>query len=283
MNAIEARNKKKAYASKKHKPVLAEDYYNMYNIFATNNWNSYPGYIGILQAHADRMCKMNDDQKALYLDLTQRFLWIRDYTKDIIDQLNRILSQFNYKKYYIIRCTPKNDQKKSKSSGVVLYEIKNPEVRKQLVKPINIVETIKDLITVKDISESLLILVDDFVGTGDTAKKCIEDIIKQAPDTSGRTVIMCIAAMEQGINRLSSLHIPVFASYKLNRGISDNYSGYNLNKNRMLMHQLESIFNCSTGFSFGYAQSEALICLKRCPNNTFPIYWHGNKSPYPRY
>ena len=36
-------------------------------------------------------------------------------------------------------------------------------------------------------------------------------------------------------------------------------------------------------FKFGYKGSEALVCLERCPNNTFPIYWlTKNIAPYER-
>ena len=48
------------------------------------------------------------------------------------------------------------------------------------------------------------------------------------------------------------------------------------------MTDIEAAYNIKD-FNFGYGGSEALICLKRCPNNTFPIYWHGKKSPYSRY
>lgn len=283
MNAISERNHRKKYAKKKSYHVIAEDVYALNKIFARNAWTTYPGYVSILNAHAELMKKMNDSQKDLYLELTSHFLWIRDYTNDIVIQLNRIFDQFkSIKTFYAIRCTPLKDQKWSKSSGIVLYEIKNPEVSKQLVKPIKILDRIEDLKLIKDFNHSLFVLVDDFVGTGDTATKCINDMIKANVMVNGKMVVLCIAVLERGITRLSSLKVPVFAGHILKRGIRDSYSGFKQQKYVQLMKDIESIFSIKE-FNFGYGGSEALICLKRCPNNTFPIYWHGKKSPYPRY
>lgn len=285
MNAVQTRNRRKKYAQKKPNPVIVEDYYFMGKVFPKNHWTSYPGFEGILQAHTNMMRKMNDDQKHLFLDLTSRFLWIRDYTWEIIQQLNKIIDQCDsYKTYYVMRCMKKNEEKISKSSGYVLYEIKGPEVMRQLHKPLHILYTFKEFIKVRDFNNSLLILVDDYLGSGKTAEDCLKHLIKLKKDIERRIVVMCIAASPQGINLLSSLHVPVFAGYYLKRGISDYYKGAALVQNTQLMKQMESLLHISDpNFTFGFAQSEALVCLKRCPNNTFPIYWHGRNSPYPRY
>ena len=179
---------------------------------------------------------------------------------------------------------PRKDQKWSKSSGVLLYEIRNPEVRKQLVKSVKILDRIEDIDNLKDAGSSLFILVDDFVGTGDTAEKSIYDIVKRNTTISNHIVVMSVAALEQGKQKLSSMKVSLFSGHILRRGICDYYSGYNLVRNRQLMHQIEDRLRVSKDFRFGYGGSEALICLKRCPNNTFPIFWHDTRySPYPRY
>ena len=285
INAVQTYNWKKQYTKKTSNPSLVEDFYNMNQVFKQNSWNSYPGFSAIFDAHVGLMRKLDDDEKKLYLELTSRFLWIRDYTSQIIEQLNRILEHFkSYTTFYVLRCMPLKDQKWSKSSGVVLYEIKNPEVRKQLSKPLAILDKIEDLKGIKNDGHTLLILVDDFVGTGDTAEKCINDIKKWNASLLGYVVVMSVAALEQGKQKLSSLKVHLFTSHILKRGISDYYTGYSLTRNMQLMHNIESKLRVSKSFSLGYGASEALICLKRCPNNTFPIYWHDSRySPYPRY
>lgn len=282
VNAVQKRNTKKKYAKKPKSLVTVDDVFLMTELFQRKTWNQYDGYECVLQAYVDVLGRMKDPEKDLFLDLTERFLWIMNYRADIVKQLNRILSQFNYNNYYVIRCIEKEEQKKSKSSGVVLYEIKNPVIQKQLVKPVTLLYSTSDLRKLKDLSNSLFILVDDFVGTGKTATDCMDDLKEVQPTIDGKMVVMCIAALERGIATLSNLNVPVFFSYKLNRGISDYYTGYKLKQNTLLMHQIESSFKIPNNH-FGFEESEALVCLKRCPNNTFPIYWHGRKTPYPRY
>lgn len=282
VNSVSNRNIKKSYAKKKKSLVTVDDVFLMTELFNRKSWNRYVGYESVLDAYIETLGRMTGPEKVLFLDLTERFLWIMDYTTDIITQLNRILNQFNYQDYYVIRCIEKSEQRKSKSSGVVLYEIKNPVVQRKLVKPVHILNSTSDLKKLKDLSNSLFILVDDFVGTGQTADDCMTDLKQIQPTIAGKMVVMCIVALEQGIQKLSNLHVPIFYRYRFNRGISDYYTGYKLRKNIRLMQQIENNFEIST-YNFGFQGSEALVCLKRCPNNTFPIYWHGRKTPYPRY
>ncbi len=282
VSSVSNRNIKKSYAKKKKSLVTVDDVFLMTELFNRKSWNRYVGYESVLDAYIETLGRMTGPEKVLFLDLTERFLWIMDYTTDIITQLNRILNQFNYQDYYVIRCIEKSEQRKSKSSGVVLYEIKNPVVQRKLVKPVHILNSTSDLKKLKDLSNSLFILVDDFVGTGQTADDCMTDLKQIQPTIAGKMVVMCIVALEQGIQKLSNLHVPIFYRYRFNRGISDYYTGYKLRKNIRLMQQIENNFEIST-YNFGYQGSEALVCLKRCPNNTFPIYWHGRKTPYPRY
>ena len=282
VSSVSNRNIKKSYAKKKKSLVTVDDVFLMTELFNRKSWNRYVGYESVSEAYIETLGRMTGPEKVLFLDLTERFLWIMDYTTDIITQLNRILNQFNYQDYYVIRCIEKSEQRKSKSSGVVLYEIKNPVVQRKLVKPVHILNSTSDLKKLKDLSNSLFILVDDFVGTGQTADDCMTDLKQIQPTIAGKMVVMCIVALEQGIQKLSNLHVPIFYRYRFNRGISDYYTGYKLRKNIRLMQQIENNFEIST-YNFGYQGSEALVCLKRCPNNTFPIYWHGRKTPYPRY
>ena len=50
------------------------------------------------------------------------------------------------------------------------------------------------------------------------------------------------------------------------------------------MHSIENrLKKLKKMYCFGYKESEALVCLERCPNNTFPIYWlTKDLAPYER-
>ena len=293
-SSVRKRNKKKGFAKKKVESLSVLFAYEIFSIFKDKNWISHVGYEFILERFKRILGILNDDQKGLIIDLTRRFYWKNDYSQEIVTQLNKILSHFNhYQNFYILRCVKFDDERSVKSSGVVAYEVKNPLIQAQLVKPVTVLDNRKALESKKiDFESSLFILVDDIVGTGDSAEKCIKELIDLKDkknkknivvDLEGRMVVMCVVALEQGIKKLKNFHIPVFADHIQKRGISDYYTGYKLIKNLQLMQQIEDkIESLDPMFSFGYGRSEALICLKRCPNNTFPIFWYAKHSPYPR-
>lgn len=87
-----------------------------------------------------------------------------------------------------------------------------------------------------------------------------------------------------GIEFLSKLGIKVYATHKVRKGISDNYIGESLAKALEQMSEIENrLKKLKSEFRFGYGKSEALVCMERCPNNTFPIYWYTkNDAPYER-
>lgn len=293
--SVRKRNRIKSYSKKKvDNSVSVLFAFELSSIFEQKQWIKYGGYEFILEKFQKILGSLSDDQKSLFIDLIRRFYWKPDYRDEIVKQLNRILSQFDsYENFYILRCVKLDDERKVKSPSVVAYEVKNPLTMARLVKPVTVLDNMKALVSKKiDFETSLFILVDDIVGTGDSAEKCINDLIDLknkknkkdiVVDLEGKMVVMCVVALEQGKKKLHDKHISVFADEIQKRGISDYYKGHNLSKNLKLMKEIEdNIENLNPDYSFGYARSEALICLKRCPNNTFPIFWYGKHSPYPR-
>ena len=91
-------------------------------------------------------------------------------------------------------------------------------------------------------------------------------------------------AKTKGIDELATHNIKVYTHVKLCRGISDYYIGEEKESALDIMHQIESgPIKVKRGFTLGYKQSEGLISMERCPNNTFPIYWmKKNDAPYER-
>ena len=283
IQSVTSRNKRKRYAKRGNTPVTIDNAYLVADLFHRKTWDRYNGIDVIMQKYTVMLSKLNDSQQDLIIELSDRFLWITDYRDDILLQMNRILESYkNYQTYYVIRCVKEKEQKKAKSSGYVLYQIKEASLQSQLKKPVTFLDCMSDLRNVKDFDSSIFILVDDFIGTGDTAVECMDDLRNRFPGVADRMVVMCIAAMTKGKERLSALHVSVFASHFLDKGITDHYSGYRPEQKKQQMLEIERTLKINPSWSFGYGKSEALVCLIRCPNNTFPIYWNGNFAPYPR-
>lgn len=129
------------------------------------------------------------------------------------------------------------------------------------------------------------ILIDDFVGTGNTAKNRINWLVKtlQARHiTEYKIFMLALAMMEPAKTVLNLLPIEDYFVYQwLRRGISDVYEGDELVARTQSMTELEELlgksfkrYNLAT-YNFGYKRSEALFTLEaqNTPNNVFPIFW----------
>ena len=185
---------------------------------------------------------------------------------------------------------PPQDFKRIKSSTCVWYSFRSESIK------YNPVFLEKDLIFC-DITKAswvdnikpnqAVILLDDYIGSGETAISAIEWFMKCHNVPSKQIVIISIAAQEIGIQQVQDkMGVAVFSSLHFERGISDYYVGEQLDTYTRIMTRIENKLNVADKDRFGYNQSEALISLIRTPNNTFPVFWktYGKNKivPFPR-
>ncbi len=129
------------------------------------------------------------------------------------------------------------------------------------------------------------ILIDDFVGTGNTAKNRINWLVKQLQTrhiTECKIFMVALAMMEPARTVLDLLPIENYFAYLwLRKGISDEYKGDQLVARTQSMTELEKLLGKSfkkhnlATYHFGFKHSEALFSLEaqNTPNNVFPIFW----------
>jgi len=160
------------------------------------------------------------------------------------------------------------------------------------------IEFIEDIDRLKrraDPSNSALVLIDDFVGTGQTAGKICKTYLDEEFNgqklNADQIFVLTIISQYEGENFLSDkLQIRVTADKKRSKGLSDKYENDELRNLKEVMVNLEQrlcnkkIFD---QFSLGHGQSEALVSFaNKTPNNTFPVFWFETESklaPFPRY
>lgn len=139
---------------------------------------------------------------------------------------------------------------------------------------------------------SILIFMDDFIGSGETAKTTIQQVVSYAKRKHHITIPgnnICVIApimMEIAIHRLTDAgyQCGFYKSFKKqlsenNRLLSDFPDGVEL------MHSIEEkvVPKAIKLYSFGYAQSESLVTImNKTPNNTFPFYWFGADAVFYR-
>jgi len=133
-----------------------------------------------------------------------------------------------------------------------------------------------------------LVIIDDFVGTGEKLSKLIEKL-RSYPKTSAYKIhICCFAGMSAGAAALSALiggEILVHCQY--NRCISDRTIDPLKSELLGSMTSLEGkLFTKPGAYSLGYKQSESAFYLEgfNIPNNNFPVLWwnqYADAQPRP--
>lgn len=133
---------------------------------------------------------------------------------------------------------------------------------------------------------TLLIFVDDFIGSGGTAVTAIKRYRKNFAASTDSAAIVAIVAQRQGLMRIAGEGIPVSVAIQRSKGISESARLPNRASALAMMDDLEKRLGVAKDYLRGYEACEALVTMVRTPNNTFPVFWHpttaaGIKWPAP--
>lgn len=251
----------------------------------THSYSCFQRYCSMISGLID------NQQESLIFELTDRFLTIEDeeYDKYFFYSVKNLFREVSCRNMYIIpMIAPEYIGYSVKSGGRIAYLFKGKKVKTlseykgQNIKLYDNIEHIPDSIDINDV----IILADDFIGTGDTAQKAIDHLYKVKPKIKDlRIMIISLASLKTGFDLIESMGIPIYTTVILHRGISDYYNSPEKEINLELMAQIETKINVPHSYKLGYKKSEALISLIRTPNNTLPVFWLDNKitqSPFPR-
>ncbi|MDO8774836.1 MAG: hypothetical protein Q7K57_40245 [Burkholderiaceae bacterium] len=131
-----------------------------------------------------------------------------------------------------------------------------------------------------------LVLVDDFIGTGNKMKDRITRL-KENPKTEDYAIyVVSFGGMCDGIDLITKTSCNAVEIYhKLDKCISVGLSAEVASEYTARMKEMEArIFATPGRYCFGYMQSEAAFYLEsfNIPNNNFPILWsetYADSSP----
>jgi len=127
----------------------------------------------------------------------------------------------------------------------------------------------------------ILILIDDFIGTGETVVETLDELYKESYITDAQPVkVLTLAAQAQGTTFIDSLYKDmVVFSVKLDKGLTDKYTDPELSTKKQMMSEMEQKLRVESDYEFGYGRSESLFAVgRRSANNTFPVYWLEKKK-----
>ena len=133
-------------------------------------------------------------------------------------------------------------------------------------------------------SKSAFLLVDDFVGSGDTAVKSVNNLTKLGVNKQN-IFVFALVAQNIGVENLKKNDIRIAVAEQRDKGITDYYNS-RISEKINIMKKVERKLNVKEQFSLGYKGTEALVSMIRTPNNTFPVFWieptKDKKAPFPR-
>lgn len=297
-----SKNNKKNEEKSSRKGLSPQQLISISSVFNDNGWKikkELNPEDSLFNRFCERMLEVKDEEgQALFLDLAKRYLWLSSdfYFMNLLKALEHLVSEYEKltsdTKVYVMMLIAPKDEGKTKSSAMLLYLFNDTRLR---IDPrfshyrFEIISDKESLHQKMDDKDAVLVLVDDYIGTGDTAVACIEQLDKLGIKME-QIAILSLVAQEEGKKKIEEKGIFFCTSNLRNKGISDYYEGKELEKNVRLMQKIEKDLKVGEKSRFGYGQSEALVTMCRTPNNTFPVFWYEPKlgikkklAPFPRF
>jgi hypothetical protein len=267
----------------------------------------------LYKKYCERLKMFEEDGQELFIELSYRFEQILfvDYIEtflmsflnideDILRTKEKIIISPLINPFIENRDNKKKlEREKTKSAQFLYYLLSNQDLSWiEYSHKFEFCDTIVDIKkSINQNEDTLLILIDDFIGSGGTAinyGKAIFDEINRKKKylKISDFCIVSIAAMEAGIKYVKEeLGIFCYSNIIRKKGISDFYPKQQADVKKEIMRNLELMIylpkECPEDKSLGHAGSEALITfMNKTPNNTFPVFWYETNTliaPFPRY
>ena len=285
--------KKRPLPSRKPHQLTAANFVILNEIFNSHHWNvEMDDPTSCFNRFRRTLSGLTLEEQGLLLSLTERFKYLpsAEYLNMMVPLLKKLRMDYALDNIYFVRCIKAEDVGKIKSCEAVLYQLKGTSIQHKI--KLGKYKVVDNLYTI-DINkiqnrEAIIVFVDDYIGTGETAKGAVDYLMESLPQLSGcsrdRLCFLTIAAYSGGKEALEALGYNVYVFFEHGKGISDYYEEVERIKNLQIMNNIENrLSGLSNKFKLGYGQTEGLICMERCPNNTFPIYWFKEgDAPYER-
>ncbi|WP_181703271.1 phosphoribosyltransferase [Chthonobacter albigriseus] len=226
---------------------------------------------------ADRAGRLNAKQRALFTELVARFTYINNYNAYIFDICTEIESILTKNGKYIISPLVSYRPSKVKSGEVVFYDI-TTTIR--VPRGIELKKERHPASKKMDYSNvNTLIIVDDFIGTGDQLLSLYSHLRERGLNAS-KLHVFTIVACRQAISRIEYIGANISTRFIIPPAIRSGsgigelsiQNAYDVYETIISDKKIRKTDN--TGFGYGYGRSEALVCLKRVPNNTLAIFWN---------
>lgn len=291
--------------------MKVEDLFRIGKLFDEQGW-PLKGDDGPFPELFDRFCRMcnrlNANERRLIIELSSKYVWMHEgeYRKLLNRAWDNVMSKMkaNIRTIAFVPMLIPGRKKKLNSSSVVWYMARGNRsyfdyaIKKKLGSnsiELAFFQNLEDFgehyIDQNANSNVLLLLIDDYVGSGSSAKKCILEIKNRFPVTSNcQTMVLSLVTQQAAIDRLAGIACTLVAGLVMERGISDNANLASKPNALAIMKNISRRFELPKNYELGFKKTEALVTMIITPNNTFPVFWTDKKvdnrvwdSPFTRY
>lgn len=255
-------------------------------IFGTNGWpRTHPVHGEVYESLCAALDAVEPKDRALLVSFTSKFGW---YDLDKYMHLASLLVQEiaplipnTTKRVISVGMVKPSDFGKQKSAPVACYVLR--PLLERMVKSLGMnfdgydrPDSVPD--SVFDEKGVAVVMVDDYVGSGTTAEKAARFI----KENRVKNTESLIAASLVGHKKLSSKkksYVDHWVSAVCRqREIREGLPVEEHSRAYEIMDTVGKALGVPKNLRLGFGSVEALVCMVRCPNNTFPFYWFDASS-----
>ena len=275
------------------KNILEDKYIErLEKIFEEKKWEIGEKETSYFDIFCKRLAKLKSDKdREFILELTEDYLLVtlEKYEEFLILAIEKFFKEESktletVDTIHVCPLIKKDDSDKIKSSKVMLYLLqgiflKNTFLKYFDKKQLLLYNKIEDLENNED-KIKYLILIDDYIGSGETALTCIGTLKQNKNINIESYSIITLVIQKKALNFITSQEkdIKIYFATEREQGITDKYPPNEIKNKIEQMKNISKMFISNEKMYLGYNDSEGLVSMIRTPNNTFPFYWYEKKK-----
>jgi len=252
-------------------------------LVAEKGWSIFDGILRnrgetVEKILADFLNGMTFKERSLVLKLLSDYLILKDYTRPSLELLDQICSALNEP---TIRFAPVkvHGASRIKSGDALVYEM---DANQGMIEGKNLI--FRDDPAQPEFwdNEDAKVVVDDFVGTGDQFLGMLADL-KEKGIEPNINMLATLVIQQSGKDKIEAAGIRVISLHVRPKALEKIALEQNVDIQEIEEFYLtiESGTLCSPFESMGYMASQALVTMKKTPDNTLPIFWLGGENKWP--
>lgn len=267
-----------------------QNFSSLVNVFKSKQWNlNDKEETGLFNRISRLLRSLNDSQQRCFIKLLELFDYytVGDYEVMLTQVLKKMKNELKCNKYVFVPIISERDNRDIKSSMLVTYLLKSNTIQfdNELSKMKKTLQLDLDKSQIKNINnrEIYLVLVDDFIGSGnsaiDTANYFVKEGIKKE-----KIVVLSLVTMKKGIESIMQSDFKFYYSI-LSLSLSERIEESELDEIKGNIISISEKMKIPSDGCWGFDDSEALLSMIRIPNNTLSLLWKGEPKenvPFPR-